>query len=100
MTDDPQAPRRKERQSFEAEVGIRRSGLQPFRVRLFDGSTDGCKVEFIERPAVEERVWIKFDGLEALEGTVSWVEGHIGGVRFAHPLHEAVFRRLTGASKK
>jgi hypothetical protein len=40
-------------------------------------------VEFIERPAIEERVWIKFDGLEAPEGSVSWVEGHVGGVRFA-----------------
>ena len=100
QSDDPQEPRGKARQSFEAEVGIRRSGHHSFRVRVFDGSPEGCKIEFVERPAIGERVWIKFDGLEAAEGTVRWVEGHIGGVRFTHPLHEAVFRRLIAASRK
>jgi hypothetical protein len=91
-------PRYAGRVSLDAEVGIRRSGMHPFRVRVFDASPVGCKIEFIERPAVAERVWVKFDGLEALEGTVRWVDGHIGGVRFATPLHKAVFDRLAAAS--
>ncbi|MFL6752183.1 MAG: PilZ domain-containing protein [Sphingomicrobium sp.] len=82
------------------EVGIRRSGLHPFRVRLFDASSEGCKIEFVETPALGERVWIKFDGLEALEGTVRWIEGHVGGVHFTRPLHEAVFRRIAEDAKK
>jgi hypothetical protein len=43
---------------------------------------------------------VRFDGLEGIEGSVRWVEGHIGGVQFLHPLHEAVFERLAEASKK
>lgn len=87
------------RLSLDAEVGIRRAGLHPFRVRVFDASPEGCKIEFVERPAIGERVWVKFDGLEALEGTVRWIEGFIGGVRFARPLHDSVFQRLVAASK-
>lgn len=77
-----------------AEVGIRRSGAHPFRVQVFDASCAGCGIEFIERPAVGELVWVKFDGLEALEGTVRWIEGHVGGVLFSHPIHGSVFEQL------
>jgi PilZ domain len=87
------------RHKFTAEVGIRRAGVRSYRVRVFDASREGCKIEFIERPAIGEVVWIKFDGIEALESTVRWVAGHIGGVRFTRPLHEAVFQRLANASK-
>ena len=61
---------------------------------MFDASPEGCKIEFIERPRIGERVWVKFDGLEALEATVCWIEGHVGGVKFERLLHEAVFRRV------
>ena len=85
-----------ERMNLLAEVGMRRSGIHPFRVHLFDTSRYGCKIEFIERPMVGELVWVKFDGLEALEATVRWVEGHVGGVLFQRPIHEALFSRLRG----
>lgn len=96
----PRRPRREERLVLPAEVGVRRSGLRPFRVRVFDASAAGCKIEFVERPAVGERVWIKFDGLEALEGSVCWVDGHTGGVQFTRPLHDAVFERIAEAAKR
>jgi hypothetical protein len=48
---------------------------------------------------VGERVWVKFDGLEAIEGSVRWVDGHTGGVQFTRPLHEAVFERLAASPK-
>jgi hypothetical protein len=92
-------PRGAHRLKFVAEAGIRRAGVRGYRVRVFDASRDGCKIEFIERPAVGERVWVKFDGLEAIEGTVRWIAGHLGGVRFELPLHEAVFQRLASTSK-
>jgi PilZ domain-containing protein len=79
---------------FTAEAGMRRSGGHGYRVRVFDLSPQGCKIEFIERPAVGERVWVKFDTLEAIEGTVRWIDGHIGGLEFERPLHDAVFQRL------
>ena len=90
--------RRADRVTFTREVGIRRAGISSFRVRVFNSSRVGCKIEFIERPALGERVWVKFDGLEALQGTVQWITDHIGGVQFARPLHEAVFERLSAAS--
>ena len=95
----PEKPRGSPRLGFAAEVGVRRTGVRSFRVRIFDASPEGCKIEFVERPAIGERVWVKFDNLEALEGSVRWVDGHTGGVQFEHPLHEAVFERLATASK-
>jgi len=96
----PGNTRKRERVPLTAEVGIRRSGIHSFRVRVFDASPEGCKIEFIEIPLLGERVWVKFDGLEALEATVRWVEGHIGGVHFERPLHEAVFQRLVSTASK
>lgn len=103
MTSDhvgPHDPRSAHRKALDAEVRLRRSGSHGFRVRVFDASPEGCKVEFVERPSVGERVWVKFDGLEGIEVTVRWVEGHTGGVQFERPLHEAVFHRLAAASRK
>ena len=85
--------------AVSAEVGIRRSGVRPFRVQVFDISPKGCKVEVVERPAIGERVWIKFDTLEAVEASVRWTAGHICGVEFTRPLHEAVFERLIKAAQ-
>src|SRR5690348_2460752 len=101
-SDDAMAPepRGAGRQKLDAEVGIRRAGMHPFRVRLIDASREGCRIELVERPAVGERIWIKFEGLEAVEGTVRWVAGHIGGVQFTHPFHEAVFERLVAGMRK
>jgi hypothetical protein len=92
--DDSEQSRRARRLVLDAEVGIRRTGAHGFRVSVFDASPNGCKIEFVERPALGERVWVKFDGLEAIEGTVRWVKGHIGGIEFHNPMHEAVFHRL------
>jgi hypothetical protein len=63
-------------------------------VRAHDLSLEGCKIEFVDRPAFGERVWIKFDSLEAIEASVRWVAGHVGGVQFLRPLHHAVLERL------
>ena len=89
-----------QRRHLNAEIRIRRSGTRGFHVRIFNASPAGCKVEFVERPSVGERVWVKFDGLDTLECTVRWVEGHTGGVEFERPLHEAVFDRLAAALNK
>ena len=75
-------------------------GIHPFRVRLFDASALGCKIEFVERPSVGETVWVKFDGLQSVEACVKWIDGHYGGVEFQSPLHEAVFDRLKRAASR
>ena len=86
--------RRTERVPVNAEVALRRSGQLNYRVRVFDASPLGCRLEFVERPQLEERVWVKFDQLDPLEGIVCWVDGFYAGIEFANPMHPAVFEAL------
>lgn len=58
-------------------------------------SREGCKFEFVDRPLLGDRVWVKFEGLETLQGTVTWIEGAEAKVEFERPIHEAVFRSLS-----
>ena len=57
-------------------------------------------MEFVERPRLDETVWVKFDGLDAVESSVCWIKGHDVGIEFARPIHAAVFdvlvQRLRG----
>jgi hypothetical protein len=71
-----------------------RSGGRSVRLRIFDLSAEGCKIEFVERPSVGERIWVKFDGLESMAGIVRWTAGDIGGIAFEQPLDAAGFRQL------
>jgi len=89
-----QKPRGNERIALTAEVLMRRLGKSNYSANVFDMSLDGCKVEFIERPRIEEHVLIKFAGLEILDAEVCWVEGFRGGLRFEKPIHPAVFDML------
>jgi hypothetical protein len=84
-------PRRSERVALSAEVTLRRLGHASFSVAVTDASPNGCKVELVERPAEGEHVLVKFDGLEPLESVVCWVEGFTAGLKFARPMHPAVF---------
>jgi hypothetical protein len=89
-----QATRRSTRLDMSFEVTLRRSGQHNFKVRAFDLSSDGCKVEFIDRPDEGETVWIKFDGLDALQAKVRWIERSCLGLEFERPIHPAVFELL------
>ena len=96
---DSPVPRREGRVPVRVNVTLRRSGFHGFRVQAFDLSPDGCKIEFIERPSIGERVWVKFDNLQAVEAEVRWIEGHTGGLEFDRPLYDAVFRKLLESSR-
>lgn len=87
-------PRQSQRESIQADVSSRRAGALVCQVQLFDVSPHGCKVEFLEQPNVDERVWVKFEGLESLSGLVCWVGGFVAGVEFDKTIHSAVFERL------
>lgn len=78
---------------------LRRDGSSNYRVRLFDLSVEGCKVEIVERPRVAEGVWLKFDGLEAVHATVIWVAPPVAGLRFDRPIHIAVLEAIMGKLK-
>lgn len=84
-----------ERLLVDAQVMQRRPGQPNYRVRLFDISRHGCKAEFVERPRVGDHVWIKFEGLESLEAEVCWADGFNAGLKYANPIHSAVFDLLT-----
>ena len=87
-------PRRHKRVSLNAEVMLRRIGKINYRVIVRDMSPDGCKVELVERPRPEEHLFIKFEGLEPLDGEICWIDNFCAGVRFVHPIHPAVYDLL------
>ena len=62
-------------------------------------SPSGCRVEFVDRPPVGERQWVKFKGLDAIEAEVSWLEGSSAGLHFLRPIHRAVFELLVARLK-
>ena len=73
---------------------MRRAAKLAFRVRVYDLSPEGCRAEFVERPGIGEQLWVKFDGMEALEAKVRWIVGAKAGLKFVRPLHAAVFDLL------
>ena len=80
--------------AITADVSLRRRGMANYGVRVVDLSPEGCKVELVERPRGGERMTIKFDGLEAMDAEVCWVEGFQAGLRFERSIHPAVFDLL------
>jgi hypothetical protein len=87
-------PRAHDRRAVDASVMLRQTGRRHYQTQLFDLTPAGCKVEFVERPRPGDLLWAKFDGLEAIEATVAWVEGFRGGLKFARPIHPGIFDAL------
>ena len=83
--------RKSTRVALDAEVLMRRLVRARYRVRVFDVSAEGCKLELVERARIGERLFIKFEGLEVLEAEVCWVENSCAGLRFQNEIHPAVF---------
>ena len=105
MSSERQGPtvstaRKSPRAPVNAQVFLRRWGQNNYRVRIYDMSPHGCKIEFVERPRLDERVWVKFEGLEALEAGICWIEGNAIGVEFERPMHPAVFEHLLSRLRK
>ena len=95
-----QDPRRSARVGLSAEITLRRAGQHSYRVKIVDVSPEGCKAEFVERPQMDEHVWVKFEGLQALEAMVCWVRGLEVGLEFEKPIHPAVFDMLVSRLTK
>lgn len=97
-TDRPETEQRPIRQHeripLETDVLLRRAARLSYTVTASDISPTGCKIGFVEQSCVGERLWVKFDGLEPLEGEVSWIDGFIGGIKFTRAIHPAVFQLL------
>ena len=82
---------RGERFTLIGDVTMRRLGKHNFAVTIFDASRTGCRVEYIEKPEIGERVRITFKGLQPLDARVCWVDCGFAGVEFERPIHPAVF---------
>ena len=63
-------------------------------VNVYDISPQGCRIEFVDRPRLDEIVWVKFEGLDAIESTICWLRGPEAGVEFVRPIYPAVFDSL------
>ena len=94
LPEKTQAVRKHERVALAGELLIRRSGRPQYQTRFFDMTPAGCRVEFVERPREGETVWVKFDGISALESTVRWINGFTVGVEFVRPFYPSVFDLL------
>lgn len=94
--------RKSPRVSLRAEVQLRRSGKSNYVVTVHDVSPEGCKLEFVERPRLDETVWVKFDKLDAIEASVCWIKGSDAGIEFVRPIYGPVFdvlvSRLSGGA--
>ncbi|MEO8617885.1 MAG: PilZ domain-containing protein [Sphingomicrobium sp.] len=95
-------PRAHDRLAIDAEVTIRRRGRAGFTTSIRDMSPIGCRIDFVERPRVGEKVWIKFPGFESIDAFVRWTESYVGGIEFVRPIYPSVFDllllRLTGTT--
>ena len=87
-------PRRGTRVRVAAAVSLRRTGKIAYHVTVLDVSSFGCKVEFVDRPAMDEHVWMRFPGIEPVEGQVCWIEEPYAGISFVNVIHPAVFDLL------
>mgnify|MGYP002778626139 FL=1 len=85
-----QTPRRSARVATNATVQLRRPGQYAYCARVLDLSQHGCRLEFVELPVLDERVWVRVAGLEPIEASVCWTLGHVAGLEFGKTIHPAV----------
>ena len=88
--------RRTRRIALSGEVIVRNAGHNKYRVKIFDLSQDGCKVEFVDRPRLDDLIWVRMEGLESIAARSRWVDGSIAGLKFEAPIHPAVFEMIVG----
>lgn len=87
------------RLALAAEITVWRPAKHKYFAHVEDLSMEGCKTRSLDRPLVNERALVKFEGLEPLGGTVQWVLEDFAGIRFDHPIHPAVFDLLLAKSR-
>ena len=86
--------RKAERIPLHADIDFRRSGEHRWRVNIVDVSPQGCRVELPVRVTPDDKIWITFPGLEAIQGKICWVDEWIAGVEFDRPLYPSVFEMV------
>jgi hypothetical protein len=85
--------RRSERLSYSAEVQFR-SGTRRANVRLRDISELGARISGVFLVHIDDRFFVKLDGMEAIEARVAWVEEFEFGCEFIRPLNQVVLENV------
>ena len=86
--------RKSNRRAAGMEAQLRRIGRTSYWVELRDLSPDGCMIDLVERPAMDEVMQVRLPGLETLQARVRWIDNYIAGLKFERPIHPAVFELL------
>ena len=89
-----QVARNGKRKTAGMEAQLRRIGRLSYWVELRDLSPEGCLIELVERPALDEIMQVRLPGLETLQARVRWVDNYVAGLKFERPIHPAVFDLL------
>jgi hypothetical protein len=89
-----QVDRKGKRRTAGMEAQLRRIGRLAYWVELRDLSPDGCMIDLVERPAMDEVMQIRLPGLETLQARVRWIDNYVAGLKFVRPIHPAVFELL------
>ena len=89
-----QVARTGKRRTAGMEAQLRRIGRTSYWVELRDLSPDGCMIDLVERPAMEEVMQVRLPGLETLQARVRWIDNYVAGLKFERPIHPAVFELL------
>lgn len=80
-----------DRVAIDVELPVRRSFAPRWTARMSNFSAAGCRVDTVERLQPHERMFVYLPGLETIESTARWTDGHSAGLEFARPLHPSVF---------
>lgn len=89
-----QVARKGKRRTAGMEARLRRIGRTSYWVELRDLSPEGCMIDLVERPAMDEVMQLRLPGLETLQARVRWIDNYIAGLKFERPIHPAVFELL------
>lgn len=87
-------PREADRLTTRLSVLVRRPGRRGQWIDGHDISPLGCRLEFVDPPRRNDRLWVQLPGLETIEARVRWVDGGQVGTLFEHPIHPAVYDLL------
>jgi PilZ domain len=87
--------RRKEDRKPLTMNALCRAGIDKRSVAVWDLSSHGCRI-FVAGLTMRQgqRIVIRPEGMEALDGTIRWGTEEFAGVEFDHPLHPAVVDHL------
>jgi hypothetical protein len=85
--------RRSERLSYDAEVQFR-SGTRRANVRVRDISKFGARVAGVYLVHIDDRFFIKLQGIESIEARVAWVEEFEFGCEFIRPLNDVILESM------